>query len=118
MKIISASVILLEKFSITQTLKFQKYMDPEIKRYIFRVPSLPLKLIKIGTSEMVQVLSEKSDDLSSISYILMVEVENQSWQVLLGPPQAYGEKGVYAHSCTHTHTEKFILKLRKGTNLE
>lgn len=81
-------------------------MDPEIKRYIFRVPSLPLKLIKIRTSEMVQVLSEKSDDLSSISYILIVEVENQSWKVVLGPPQAYGEKGVYALSCIHTHRER------------
>lgn len=91
-------------------------MDPEIKRYIFRVPSLPLKLIKIGTSEMVQVLSEKSDDLSSISYILMVEVENQSWQVLLGPPQAYGEKGVYAHSCTHTEREIYF-KTQKGYKL-
>lgn len=77
----------------------------EIKRNIFRLPSPPLKLIKIGTSEMVQwlkVLSEKPDDLSSISYILMLEVENQSWKVPLRPPQAYSVKGVYAHACTRT----------------
>lgn len=51
--------------------------------------------------QCLKVLSENPDDLSSIFYLLIVEVGNQSWQVLLRPPQAYGDKGVFAHACTH-----------------
>lgn len=53
--------------------------------------------------QCLNVLSENPDDLSSIFYLLIVEVENQSWQVLLRPPQAYGDKGVFAHAHTHVN---------------
>lgn len=53
--------------------------------------------------QCLKVLSENPDDLNSLLCLLIVEVENQSWQVPLRPPQAYSDKGVFAHACTHAN---------------